>query len=60
MHERTDHFSLGDEAVALPIRGVFEIDNGRINSWREYFDPSRFAGQTTSGTDGERLMSGPP
>ena len=45
MHERTDHFSLGGQAVALPICGVFEIVDGRIKSWRDYFDMSRFTGQ---------------
>jgi limonene-1,2-epoxide hydrolase len=44
MHERTDHFSLGGQVVALPICGVFEIVNGRIKSWRDYFDMSRLTG----------------
>jgi limonene-1,2-epoxide hydrolase len=42
MHERTDHFSVNGAVMTLPICGVFEIEAGRIKSWREYFDMSRF------------------
>jgi limonene-1,2-epoxide hydrolase len=43
MHERTDHFSLGQRQMSLPICGVFEVDNGRIKAWREYFDMAAFS-----------------
>ena len=45
MNERTDHITLNGTAVALPICGVFELENGRIKAWREYFDlgPARAA-----------------
>ena len=45
MNERTDHITLNGKAVTLPICGVFEIENGRIKAWREYFDlaPARAA-----------------
>jgi hypothetical protein len=23
--------------------GAFQVDNGRIRAWRDYFDPGRFA-----------------
>lgn len=45
MHERTDHFSVNGAAMSLPICGVFEIEDGRIKRWREYFDMSRFLDQ---------------
>ncbi len=38
MNERTDHITLNDKPVVLPICGVFEIEGGRIKAWREYFD----------------------
>jgi limonene-1,2-epoxide hydrolase len=38
MHERTDRFMLGDREMATPIGAAFEIENGRITAWREYFD----------------------
>ena len=44
MNERTDHITMGDRVIALPVVGVFEIDNGRIRAWRDYFDMAQFAG----------------
>jgi limonene-1,2-epoxide hydrolase len=45
MNERTDYITLNGEPVVLPISGVFELENGRIKAWREYFDlgPARAA-----------------
>ena len=42
--ERTDHLSMGENQVALPVVGVFEIDNGKIRAWRDYFDMGQFTG----------------
>jgi hypothetical protein len=33
---------MGDRVIALPVVGVFEIDNGRIRAWRDYFDMGQF------------------
>jgi len=38
MNERTDSITLNGRPVVLPICGVFEIQDGRIRAWREYFD----------------------
>jgi len=38
MNERTDHITRNGRSVVLPICGVFEIRDGRIAAWREYFD----------------------
>jgi limonene-1,2-epoxide hydrolase len=38
MNERTDYITINGTAVVLPICGVFEIEDGRIKAWREYFD----------------------
>ena len=38
MNERTDYITINGRPVTLPICGVFEIENGRIKAWREYFD----------------------
>ena len=45
MNERTDSITLNGKRVTLPICGVFEIRDGRIKEWREYFDlgPARAA-----------------
>ena len=36
--ERLDHFDIGEVHVELPCNGVFEVVDGRIAAWRDYFD----------------------
>ena len=36
--ERVDRTLVGDKAVNLPCCGVFEMENGKIKVWRDYFD----------------------
>jgi limonene-1,2-epoxide hydrolase len=36
--ERVDRFEMGERIVELPVAGVFEIRDGKIASWRDYFD----------------------
>ena len=36
--ERLDRTKLGDKSVDLPCTGVFELENGKIKVWRDYFD----------------------
>ena len=36
--ERLDTFKMGDKAVALPVMGTFELRDGKIAAWRDYFD----------------------
>ena len=45
MNERTDYITLNGRPVILPICGVFDVEDGRIAAWREYFDlgPARAA-----------------
>lgn len=38
LNERTDFIQLNGKPVTLPISGVFEIADGHITAWREYFD----------------------
>ena len=38
MNERTDRFLLKGEWADLPVAGVFEVHDGRITLWRDYFD----------------------
>jgi limonene-1,2-epoxide hydrolase len=40
MHERIDRFSFDGEEHVLPVAAVFEVEDGRITAWREYFDMS--------------------
>jgi len=43
MNERTDYTEMGDKKLALPVAGVFEIENGKIKAWRDYFDMAAFS-----------------
>lgn len=36
--ERLDRTVVGDRPVSLPCCGVFEMRDGRIKIWRDYFD----------------------
>lgn len=37
--ERTDRHKLAEDRwVELPVTGVFEIEDGKIKLWRDYFD----------------------
>jgi limonene-1,2-epoxide hydrolase len=43
MNERVDRITFRGRALVVPICAVFEIRDGRIVAWREYFDPALFA-----------------
>jgi limonene-1,2-epoxide hydrolase len=38
MNERLETWVKGDLRVLLPVAGVFEIENGKIARWRDYWD----------------------
>jgi limonene-1,2-epoxide hydrolase len=38
MNERTDRFQMHGRWVDLPVAGVFEVRDGQIVLWRDYFD----------------------
>jgi limonene-1,2-epoxide hydrolase len=40
--ERVDRTKIGDRGVDLPCCGVFEMENGKIKVWRDYFDLATF------------------
>ena len=43
--ERVDRFVVGDKEVALPVAGVFDIRDGKIAAWRDYFDMASYQRQ---------------
>lgn len=47
--ERVDRMTFNGKAVELPVTGVFEIEDGRIRAWRDYFDMQMFLGPTDAG-----------
>jgi limonene-1,2-epoxide hydrolase len=38
MNERTDRFLIGGKWMELPVAGIFELRDGKIALWRDYFD----------------------
>lgn len=41
--ERVDHIHAGDKTCDLPVVGVFELTDGKIAVWRDYFDLGTYA-----------------
>ena len=44
--ERTDRFVTNGKSIALPVAGVFEMRDGKIVAWRDYFDLQTFMNQS--------------
>jgi limonene-1,2-epoxide hydrolase len=40
--ERTDIFVLPNVTIELPVMGTFEVHDGKITAWRDYFDLNQF------------------
>ena len=40
--ERVDAFTLPDRTVELPVMGTFEVRDGKVAAWRDYFDLNQF------------------
>ena len=43
--ERLDRHLFGDRWVELPVTGVYEVNDGLITYWRDYFDASTILSQ---------------
>ena len=43
--ERTDRFLIGETWLELPVSGTFEVRDGLIVAWRDYFDMQQFQRQ---------------
>lgn len=47
--ERVDVFRFpGGHTIELPVMGTFEVVDGRIAAWRDYFDLNQFMSQMLS------------
>ena len=48
MNERVDRFVMADgKRIELRVAGVFEIRDGKVAIWRDYFDLAEFTNQMT-------------
>ena len=45
MAERVDHFQSGDRRISVPCIGIFELRDGKIAAWRDYWDLRQFEAQ---------------
>jgi limonene-1,2-epoxide hydrolase len=43
--ERTDRFLIGESWLELPVMGTFQVRDGKIVAWRDYFDMQQFQRQ---------------
>ncbi len=43
--ERIDTFQMGERIVALEVMGAFELRDGKIAAWRDYFDMASWTKQ---------------
>jgi limonene-1,2-epoxide hydrolase len=50
--ERVDKFKIGDHWIELPVMGTFEVADGKITAWRDYFDLGQFQTQMASAAGG--------
>jgi limonene-1,2-epoxide hydrolase len=54
--ERVDRVGPPGVTAAVPLMGVFEVHNGKIKEWRDYFD-SALVGKLLGGDDTTDLIS---
>lgn len=49
MTERVDYWKNGEQTATLRVAGIFEVHDGVITAWRDYFDPQEFSSQVAGG-----------
>ena len=45
MTVRVDVFKVSGRSFALRVMGIFEVSDGKIDAWRDYFDMNQFTSQ---------------
>ncbi|MFP6836242.1 MAG: limonene-1,2-epoxide hydrolase family protein [Pseudomonadales bacterium] len=50
--ERVDKFKINDTWIELPVMGTFEVVDGKITAWRDYFDLGQFQEQFAKAAGG--------
>jgi limonene-1,2-epoxide hydrolase len=54
--ERIDKVGPPGIVAPVPVMGTFEVSDGKITAWRDYFDPG-LAGKLLAGEDTSQLIS---
>jgi limonene-1,2-epoxide hydrolase len=47
--ERTDIFTINGRSAPLPVMGAFQVVNGKITAWRDYFDMAQVTAMFETG-----------
>ncbi len=47
--ERTDVFTIKGKSAPLPVMGTFEVTEGKITAWRDYFDMAQVTAMFDAG-----------
>ena len=45
LNERSDRFQIGNHTITLRVMGIFELADGKITAWRDYFDMNQYMSQ---------------
>lgn len=56
--ERVDTFTVGSVVAALPVMGTFEIRDGRICAWRDYFDLGQITAMLSGAVESDAEAEG--
>jgi limonene-1,2-epoxide hydrolase len=56
--ERVDHFLVEGRRVSVPCMGIFEMREGKIAAWRDYWDLRQFEKQLHSEEDATSAPTG--
>jgi limonene-1,2-epoxide hydrolase len=52
--ERTDRFLVKEKWVEVPVMGIFELRDGKITAWRDYFDVNQVISKWPESADSLR------
>jgi limonene-1,2-epoxide hydrolase len=47
--ERTDRFTINGTSAPLPVMGAFQVSDGKITAWRDYFDMAQVTAMFEAG-----------
>ena len=47
--ERTDIFTIKGKTAPLPVMGAFQVADGKITAWRDYFDMAQVTAMFEAG-----------
>ena len=55
--ERSDRFLVKGQWLDMPVMGTFELQDGKITAWRDYFDLGQFHSEMAKVADPSEISS---